>query len=107
MALVCADEELLAAEFEAIIAAGWSPPTAVPQGGGTGRPAVACPPDFVCRGCRPSLRPSRLPGRQRSPPGRRWKGARDVKEVGVEGSRVCRVPGCIPATRGLVMPGSG
>jgi len=68
MALVCADEELLAAEFEAIIAAGWSPPTAVPRGGGTGRPAVACPPDFVCRGCRPSLRPSRLPGRQRSPP---------------------------------------
>ena len=27
MALVCADEELLAAEFEAIIAAGWSPPS--------------------------------------------------------------------------------
>ena len=26
MALVCADEELLAAEFEAIIAAGWPPP---------------------------------------------------------------------------------
>ena len=26
MALVCADEELLDAEFEAIIAAGWPPP---------------------------------------------------------------------------------
>ncbi|WP_442278374.1 hypothetical protein [Terrabacter sp. 2YAF2] len=68
MALVCADEELLAAEFEAVIAAGWSPPTAVPRGGGTWGPAEALPHDFVCRGCRPSLRPSRLPGRQRSPP---------------------------------------
>lgn len=68
MALVCADEELLAAEFEAIIAAGWSPPTDVPREGGTGRPAVALAQDFVCRRRRPSLRPSRLPGRQRSPP---------------------------------------
>ena len=40
-------------------------------------------------------------------PGRRSNGANDVKEVGVEGSRVCRVPGCIRATRGLVMHGSG
>lgn len=68
MALVCADEELLAAEFEAIIAAGWSPPRAVPPEGDTGRPVVARPRDVVCRGRRPSVRPRRLPGRQRSPP---------------------------------------
>ncbi len=39
MALVCADEELLAAEFEAIIAAGWSPPTAVPREAARGAPS--------------------------------------------------------------------
>jgi len=72
--LVCADEELLRAEFDAIIAQEWGgrrPPPARPRAaGGTGGPH---PRHTAWRGSSPSQRRPRHPGaggwrRQRSPP---------------------------------------
>src|ERR1700750_2788438 len=74
--LICSDEDLLQAEFEAIIAAEWpSPPTTTPRPA----PAAERPPSGAHRaaaalGARPVTRP-RHPGigewaRQRSPPPR-------------------------------------
>ncbi|WP_147064459.1 hypothetical protein [Terrabacter aerolatus] len=66
--IVCADEDLLAAEFEAIISASWPPSPAPPRPDGAGDSHVEQP----VEGPRPAPRPrwlaSRTPRRQRSPP---------------------------------------
>jgi hypothetical protein len=74
LALMCADEQLLRAEFDAIIAAEWaSPPPAMPdRGAGAGRPAREARSRAVDRGAGLPTRPQH-PGiggwaRQRSPP---------------------------------------
>ncbi|WP_344256453.1 hypothetical protein [Terrabacter carboxydivorans] len=66
--IVCGDDDLLAAEFEAIIAASWPPPATPPPGGAEGDPADGRP---AARG-QPAPRarwvPSSSPRRERSPP---------------------------------------
>jgi hypothetical protein len=74
LALLCSDEELLQAEFDAIIAAEWpEPPGSLPRPGAAGRTPERGRPGR----CRPGARPRRpqphpLGGdarrRQRSPP---------------------------------------
>ena len=74
LTLICSDEDLLRAEFDAIIAAEWpGPPTNTPgRRSADGRPARDAPGRGVDRGARPVARPQH-PGaggwaRQRSPP---------------------------------------
>src|SRR5690349_16486263 len=74
--LICSDQDLLRAEFDAIIAAEWpSPPTTTPRRGAAGeRPTSDAPRGAAALGARPVTRP-RHPGigewaRQRSPPPR-------------------------------------
>jgi hypothetical protein len=74
LALICSDEDLLRAEFDAIIAAEWPDPPANTPGRGSadGRPARGAPRRALDRGARPVARPQH-PGtggwaRQRSPP---------------------------------------
>ena len=74
--LICSDEDLLRAEFDAIIAAEWpSPPTTTPRRGAAGeRPTSGAHRGAGALGARPVTRP-RHPGigewaRQRSPPPR-------------------------------------
>lgn len=69
--LLCADPDLLNAEFDAIVSAGWgmSPPDrpAVPEPARERPPWAPDPADTPCR--RPtSGRPNPLPPRQRGPP---------------------------------------
>jgi hypothetical protein len=73
LALVCADDELLRAEFEEIIAAGWDNPPSRPrpERGDDRRPGPGAPP--VPAGDEEQPRTSRRTrgaagGRQRSPP---------------------------------------
>ena len=74
--VVCADDELLRAEFESIIAAQWPHPPENPTGRGTvsGHPdSSADHPMTVLRGSAPRPRRPGIGGRtrQRSPPPRR------------------------------------
>ena len=71
LAVLCADEELLRAEFDAIVDANWGAPPPVPParpGGPDRRPALPRPPRLSRRppvGRRPA---GRAPARERSPP---------------------------------------
>jgi len=73
VAVLCADADLLRAEFDAIVDANWdaSPPVPPARSGGPGRrPAPARPPRRSRRPA-PAHRPgARGPVRERSPPGR-------------------------------------
>lgn len=69
--IVCADDELLAAEFEAIIAAGWPQPPTPPAPLGdepTKRPTGDTRDDAAQSATRSWRMPSRARGRERSPP---------------------------------------
>jgi len=73
--LICSDEDLLRAEFDAIIAAEWPSPPTTPRRGAAGeRPTSGAHRGAGALGARPVTRP-RHPGigewaRQRSPPPR-------------------------------------
>jgi hypothetical protein len=66
--LVCADDELLAAEFEAIIAANWPPSEAPPREGATADATDDIPPTPASTRRPARWMPSRSTRRQRSPP---------------------------------------
>jgi hypothetical protein len=75
LGLVCSDAELLRAEFDAIIAAGWpSPPPADPACRTAVEPPAGGTPRWVARGDgrlgRPVLPGTSWQARQRSPPAR-------------------------------------
>jgi hypothetical protein len=70
LALVCADEDLLRAEFEAIIDENWAPPPPIPpsrQRRSTGPPIVGWPRTKPNRARRVSVVRATW-GRQRAPP---------------------------------------
>jgi len=71
LAVLCADEELLRAEFDAIVDANWDAPPPVPParpGGPDRRPAPVRPPRRIPRPA-PGRHPAgRGPARERSPP---------------------------------------
>jgi hypothetical protein len=80
LSLLCQDDELVRAEFDAIIAAAWSteppPPPPVPAPPGpddrpTGWPIGSGWPERPGRTARLPVPPRRLRGRQRSPPMRK------------------------------------
>jgi hypothetical protein len=66
--LVCADDELLAAEFEAIIAANWPPSEAPLREGATADATDDIPPTPASTRRPARWMPSRSTRRQRSPP---------------------------------------
>jgi len=66
--LVCADDELLAAEFEAIIAANWPPSQAPSREGATADATDDIPPTPASTRRPARWMPSRSTRRQRSPP---------------------------------------
>lgn len=74
--LLCQDEDLVRAEFDAIIAAAWPgspgpPPVPAPPGSDDRRPGWPSRPgwtDLSARTQRPLVPPRRWRGRQRSPP---------------------------------------
>ncbi|WP_270889567.1 hypothetical protein [Pedococcus sp. 5OH_020] len=69
--LVCADEELLRAEFEAIVAESWQsedPPAPVRPVSPAHRPAAGLPRPEAGVGPAETVVLEHLPGRQRSPP---------------------------------------
>jgi hypothetical protein len=75
LALICADEELLRAEFDAIITASWGQPRPVAPRPRARGPALPSGPRSRCRPVDGGMRrPQREPGgeghfRQRAPPG--------------------------------------